>query len=239
MAKVVVGILVGLWTVATWGLLTYIIYAYAVYPATKHEEWGLLPGICCDLAQTLFMYGHFIGATIMILIAPFQLTNALWKTRVHHYTGILFVIGAVLTSMCGIIFMNFNETVGGNSMTVPFTVAGVLLFVCALQVVDTVWNKQFDRHRRWVFRLYLQGTASVFYRVLYAFAFAHYGMWKVTFHDSIDWLFNWLYFLIPGLTGEIGFILYYYVNWPCCRSCDPANRIIINQMEEPEKLLVE
>lgn len=135
--------------------------------------------------------------------------------------------------------MNFNETEGGVAMTVPFTVAGVLVFMCTIVVVDTVWNRQFDRHRRWVFRLYLQGTASVFYRVLYELAFLHYGQWEVTFNDNIDWLFNWLYFLIPGLIGELGFILYYYVEWTCCRSCNPADRVIINQMEEPERLLVE
>lgn len=234
--KIVVGILLGLWALTTWVFAGYMIYAYIAHP---DGSWDLLPHLCCDPEQRLPIMMHIVGACIMLLLGPFQLINAVKKTTIHPYTGILFVSGAIFAASGGILYMAYNDSIGGYRMTVPFTLYGAVLFVYTMAVVVTVVQRRFDLHKRWVVRLYLVATASVFYRVLYLFAFIIRGRWHVTFRDPIDIAFNWLFFIIPMLIAELGLFLYYRVRVPLCVNHKSGGFIVINPVEFPEEISIE
>lgn len=202
--KVFVTFGITLWTLITWIFTGYMIYDYIIHP---NGPWNILPNLCCESIQKIPLYMHIIGATLMLIIGPFQLTNSIYKTRVHRYTGVLYILGAILASFGGILFMMFNGTVGGNLMTIPFTIYGILVFFSAAITMYLGIKKDINNHRPWAFRMYVIGSSSVFYRILYFLA----CFWRdcnITFDSPMDYVFNWLFFLLPILIVEIWLLLY-------------------------------
>lgn len=203
--KVVVAGIVILWALASYAMFGYMLYKYIIHPG----DWNLLPGTCCELIQWLPLYGHIIGASIMILFGPIQMLRLISKRGqcCHKYTGGIYIAGAILSSFSGILFMNFNATVGGQSMTVPFTVSGMVIFVFAIMtLVSGIYNRKAD-HKMWLFRMYFVGTSSVFYRVLYLITYVIRGHHHITFQEPLDMAFNWLFFIIPMFLVEIGLLI--------------------------------
>lgn len=230
-AKITIIFPIVLWTMLNYGMIAYMLYEYLLYP---DGPWHVLRGTCCKPIQRIPLYIHMVGAVVMILLGPVQLLNEWCKTRFHPYIGGVYVLGAVMNSVGGIVFMNFNETVGGPSMTVPFTVSGVLVFNWAMITMTLGLYRLKKYHKLWVFRMFFLGTASTFYRLLYIGTFIIYGRYRPTFTEPLDQAYNWLFFIVPMFVCEIGLFLYYRCNLECftrCRYCwsrtDRANLIIL------------
>ena len=205
LGKIILGITLTSWMILTFGMFIYMLYEYLIHPG---GPWYILRGTCCSPIEWIPLFLLMIGVSGMIITGPIQLLNCVYKNPFHQYIGGLFVLFAVMTSFAGIFFMNFNETVGGPAMTTPFTVSGVLIFVYAMIVLSTGYYRQKKIHKFWVFRLYILGTASMFYRLLYLIAYLGYGSWPATFHYTIDKTFNWMFFIIPLFCCEVGILLY-------------------------------
>ena len=105
-----------------------------------------------------------------------------------------------MASFGGVSFIMLNGTVGGIWMSIPFFIYGILNAVCTIITVYFVFNHD-HRHRRLAIRMYIIGSASVFYRILYVMSCLI--KCKITFHSPMDYAFNWLFFLIPMLIGEL------------------------------------
>lgn len=91
-----------------------------VYEYIEHSDgpWNILPHPCFKSTQKIPLYIQIIGSTLMLLFGIFQLTNVLYKTCIHKYTCILYI----LASSGGLLFMMFNGSVGCDPITIPFTI---------------------------------------------------------------------------------------------------------------------
>lgn len=217
LAKVLVAGIIVTWTIMIYAMFGYMMYEYIIYPG----NWNLLKGTCCEIIQWVPLYAHIVGACIMIVFGSIQILRMIRKIPGHRYTGGIYIIGAILSSFGGIFFMNFNETVGGTAMTVPFTVYGMIVFTYAMITMTTGIYRRKVEHRFWLFRMYFVGTSSVFYRVLYLCTYLIDGHERVTFHNPLDMAFNWLFFVVPMFMVEIGLLMYY--QWAYL---DPKGKII-------------
>lgn len=220
--KIAVTIAVIVWTSILWFFTGWMIYNYIIHP--DGQSWNSLPNLCCNLTQTIPIYMHINGATIMLIIGPFQLTNIFYKTCIHKYTGCLYIIGAFLAAIGGLLFMSLNGTVGGNPMTIPFTIYGLLVLLCATMVTYFALKRDIDSHRYWAFRMYMIGSASVFYRVLYFLACPSLEC-DVNFNSPRDYAFNWLFFVIPIIITEIWLALYDRLIW--CRGVRSTDYMVL------------
>jgi hypothetical protein len=220
------GGLVCLWSIVGYA---YIIYLAAYYILNPSGEWNIIPGICCTLQEKvtsqevsrrdLPLYIHTIGATLVLAIGPVQLLQNVYRTRIHRFTGIAYMLGCTLSSLGGMVFIYLNGTVGGPIMTLAFSLSGMLVFVfslvtsyLAIKSVSDPRARQY--HRAWAIRTYAVASSSVFYRILY------YGIYPLirhvagelhshTFNSPLDMVFDFAYFLIPMAIAEAYLATYY------------------------------
>ena len=193
-------ILVGIVSPVTWLFFIYILMTYLIHP---EGIWLKLPHLSDDIWERLPMFIHFIGGSIISVVGTFQLTNYFWKTRIHPYTGILYVNGVILASSGGLIYILVNGTIGGLCMDVAFATNGIILFIYAMITAYFAVKRQTDRHLRWAIRLYVLGTSSAFYRVLYYVTCFIMNCRYVNFRGPLDHVYDWIYFLIPMAISEI------------------------------------
>lgn len=138
----------------------------------------------------------------------------------HKWNGRLYLTSCIVTGLAGITFICINGgTVGGPSMTVAFSTYGILLIVFSL----VTWNyaRQFRKcniqynadestslklkHRNWAIRTFALGLGSWFYRALYVLTYlcTSYSPLNTEFKHPIDYVFDWLFFLLPLLVAEL------------------------------------
>jgi len=192
-------------TVASWAFVVYIFYMYLVDP---YGHWDALKDICCQPQEKIPLYLHMVTAVIILLLSPFQISNNLCKLRIHRYTGVLYVLACMLTSLYGLTFIVLNGTVGRLGMTIPFTIAGVLTFTFSLITPYYAIMGPYYLHRAWAFRLDAVATASTFYRILYFLVYPLInlivpGLHSKDFDSPLDDAFSSLYFLIPMVIVEL------------------------------------
>lgn len=100
---------------------------------------------------------------------------------------------------------DFNDTVAGSMMTVPFTIYCTLLFVYAVIAIN--------RSHLWMIRVYILIMASVIYQLLYLVPF----LIDYQVYSLLDAAFNWLFFAIPLSIGELALFIYYHQPFFYCR----------------------
>lgn len=187
------------WIAFTWYFLYYEVTQYVINP---HGNWTNIPGICCELKQKIPLYMHIIGSVMILVLGPLQAVNFLRKLPTHKYTGALYAVGCVAASVGGLTFIFINGTVGGWGMSLAFGVYGfAVLILTVLVTVNTFLAHQF--HWELATRLFWLASASPFYRLLYIIACAVRDCSKITFTEPIDYVFDWLFFIIPVLIAEI------------------------------------
>lgn len=203
-----------LWTVTTWLFTVYLFYGYLAHPAggslgdDDSESWHTLPGLCCKLQQTIPIYLHIVGATIILLLGPFQTLNFIKRLSIHKWTGAIYLLGCCMASLGGLTFIAFNSTVGGPMMSIPFTIAGTLTLFFPSLAAYYGFKRMLSRHQEWAIRTYAIASSSVFYRVLYFGVYRLLALWWPSLHTEdfrgpIDYLFSWLYFIIPWGLAEL------------------------------------
>lgn len=191
--------------------IIFLVHLFGEYLLNPSGHWNILPNLCCDLTHKVPMYMHIVGATIIIIFGPVQLINNFYKTRLHPYTGIIYLNGFILASGGGLTFIGFNGTVAGIWMTVPFIIYGVLMLIYPGLMVYYAVSGQIKKHYQWSIRTFMLGTGSVLYRTLYqitCFILIKCGI--ITFTGWMDYMFDWLFFLIPIIIAEIYILLVHY-----------------------------
>jgi hypothetical protein len=183
----------------------FVVHIINTYLLTDPYQWKTLPGLCCQNSKVIPMYIHFIGGIIVIVVGTIQVM----RIKFHKYTGWLYIAGCMLSAIGGLVFILFNGTVGGFYMTVPFTIYGILMIIYPLVTWYYIKQNMVTRHRNWAIRTFLLGCGSMLFRMLYissCMLFTFCG--KVTFHNFIDYFFDWLFFVIPMIIAEIYIYLY-------------------------------
>jgi len=201
-------VLLVFWIIYT---IFFLVYMFTEYLFNPSGNWKVLPNICCDLIKKVPLYLHIIGATIILIFGPIQLINNVYKTRIHPYTGIIYLTGFIFASGGGLTFIWFNGTTAGLWMTIPFIIYGILMLIYPALMVYYAVTNQIKKHQQWAIRTYMLGNGSVLYRTLYQFTC--YVLIKcniITFTGTLDYVFDWLFFLIPIIISELYLLLVNY-----------------------------
>lgn len=215
-----------LWSLTGWAFITYL---YHFYLSNPEGHWKILPNLNGPEQKPL-IYLHIVGATLILLLGPFQMLNNVYRTRIHRWTGVIYALGCLLSSLAGLGFIILNGTGGGVWMTLAFSLSGTLIFILTLiTIYFALWDSPLY-HRAWAIRLYALASSSVFYRALYFGVVPLLGLphWR-NFQAPLDVTFDWLYFLVPMAFTE----LYLRIRWRrfyCCPTPRPIT-------EEDETLI--
>ncbi|MEM1192872.1 MAG: DUF2306 domain-containing protein [Pseudomonadota bacterium] len=172
-------------TVAAIGQFIFVYYiAVAYFPPLALEG---LPGmadsrmpngyVAGDLVGNLAAAAHVIIAAIIISGGLFQLTPAIRNRvpRFHRWTGRLYVVLAIVTSVAGMHMVWTRGTVGGFFAPYAITIVGGLIIVFSLMTIILAMRRQFDSHRRWAMRLFMVSSAVWFFRIWLMFWFMTTG----------------------------------------------------------------
>lgn len=216
---------VGLTLVLSWSIICYLLVVYEIYGYIMHpggdnvneswNAWRTLPNTCCEDYKRIPIYLHILGSILILMLGPIQFLNHVKIFRekcilLHKISGITYVMGCTLASLNGLVFIYFSGSVGGIIMDLAFGLAGLLTFVFPLIMSYYAITRNLRLHREWALRTYVIASSSVFYRVLY---FGVYNLiYTITrdntlhtnnFQGPIDFLFDFLYYLLPILFIEI------------------------------------
>jgi hypothetical protein len=168
------------WAVQAWcsvavaGQLLFAAYVLAFYGratlAGAPQRWnqvlphGWVPG---DAAGNAVVASHLLFAVVVLVCGALQLLP--WLRRhapaVHRWSGRVFVGGAVVMAVGGIVMIATRGTVGDLSQHVATSLNGLLILLCAALAWRDALARRFDSHRRWALRLYLLVSGVWFFRI--------------------------------------------------------------------------
>jgi hypothetical protein len=127
-----------------------------------------------DPAQPLATIGigsHFATGAILLLLGPLQLMGSVRNTwpAFHRWTGRVYASAAFLAGVGGLVFIAFQGTIGGITMSVGFALYGALMVLAATETVRHAMARRIIEHRAWAIRLFALAIGSWLYRMDYGF----------------------------------------------------------------------
>jgi len=189
-----------------WILYTtlFIYYILDSYIANPFGHWSVLDNLCCDYIKKIPIYIHCIGGVSLMILGPLQILNMYYPIKIHKYLGYMYIASCLMACIGGWSFIGFNSTVGGFWMSFPFAIYGLLISAYPLTTWYYIRKNDVINHRRWALRTFLLGNGSLLYRTFYEVMcdiMIQCGI--ITFNEPIDYVFNWLFFLVPMILSEI------------------------------------
>ena len=221
----------------------YIFCLPWIYSTIVDRYWvekdydAVLVGLDDTTARAYFMVAHMSLGAVCLLCGPTQFLVVIrqkWPTF-HRWSGRLYVVSAVLCSICGSIFIFLKGfiLVGGLNMGLAFFVAGIVFGGFAVQTAVHARNRAFTQHRNWAIRSYGQILAPMLYRYFYLIV-GGLGLYPADteldcnendvcrpFTNTFDSIHAWTYFLFPMICTE--FII---------RALPPKERVRDNNVKE-------
>jgi len=166
---------VRLWfVVAVSGQLMLAAYVAWFYGSTalqgQVEAWnrvlsrGYIRG---DAIGNLAVIVHLLAAVILIVGGAIQFVPQM-RERVpalHRWTGRVYLLAAVSTSLAGLYMTWIRGTRGDVTQHVGGSLNAILIILCAVLAVRSALARRFAAHRRWVLRLFMVVSGAWFYRV--------------------------------------------------------------------------
>ena len=210
---------IALYTFCIPWMISVIIFRYYV-----HED-PVLPGHYDDHIRSFFMVGHITLGGVCLICYPMQFSQSIRKKwpEFHRWNGRVSVLCAVLTSVCGLVFICLKRfvLVGGINMGMAFFVAGLVFGGCAIMTGYYAKNRDFVRHRYWAIRSYSQILAPMMYRYWYLVV-GGLGLYPEPEYDDVvrafdcneddvcsvflrafDAIHAWTYFIVPLIFAEL------------------------------------
>lgn len=125
---------------------------------------GYVPG---DLTGNLMVGLHLFWAFLILTTGGIQLIPTIRRRApaVHRYSGRVYMVAALVTSLAGAVMVWTRGTVGGMLQHVSITVNAVLIVACTVMAWRYARARQFADHRRWALRLFLVASGVWFFRV--------------------------------------------------------------------------
>ena len=140
-----------------------------------------LPGLDKTTMRKFTMRMHMTTGAIAMLLGPLQFIPYLRSVKVHRWTGRLYCICGMLSSIFGLWFISLKQRlVGGYNMTAAFSFAGIAIGVLSYKAWQTARAARYAKeqsqadnkatfvtHRNWGIRSYSQIIAPALYRYWY------------------------------------------------------------------------
>ncbi len=125
---------------------------------------GYVPG---DSVGNTAVAAHLLLAVIIMLLGSLQLIPQI-RTRLpvfHRWSGRLYLLAVVVTSIAGLYMLFVHGTVGGLVLQVAQSLDALLILVFAGIALRAAMQRDFNAHRRWALRLFMVVSAVWFFRV--------------------------------------------------------------------------
>ncbi|QEY16849.1 DUF2306 domain-containing protein [Cellvibrio sp. KY-GH-1] len=125
---------------------------------------GYVPG---DSVGNTAVAAHLLLAVIIMLLGSLQLIPQI-RTRLpvfHRWSGRLYLLAVVATSIAGLYMLFVHGTVGGLVLQVAQSLDALLILVFAGIALRAAMQRDFKAHRRWALRLFMVVSAVWFFRV--------------------------------------------------------------------------
>lgn len=163
------------WFLATvTGQLFFAAYIVALYGGAAAR--GDLPGwnavmshghVAGDGAGNVATGIHLLLAAILMLGGALQLLPQVRRhlPRLHRWNGRVYLAGAVLAALSGLIMLWWRGAVGDMTQHVGTSLNAVLVLVFAGLALRKVLQGDIAAHRRWALRLFLAVSGVWFFRV--------------------------------------------------------------------------
>jgi hypothetical protein len=122
-----------------------------------------------DWLGNLAMLSHILLAVVIMVGGPLQLLPVVRDRlpRFHRINGRLYLACVVLTSLAGLYVIWQRGTVGGMVMRVGISLDALLIIGFAGMALYCALTRRFDRHQRWVLRLFFAVSAVWFFRIAF------------------------------------------------------------------------
>lgn len=110
---------------------------------------------------------HLAFAVVVMFAGIAQLLPPIRRRwpALHRGVGRIYLLGAALASLGGLMLIGTRETVGDAPQHVGTSIAGLLILGFAVQAWRHARARRFAVHRRWALRLFLVVSAVFFFRI--------------------------------------------------------------------------
>ncbi len=202
------------WTSALiFGLYILAFYAAALFDGDVARWNKGLPNLYNpeQPAATIGIGVHFAAGGVILILGCIQLLE---KVRArfpafHRWTGRVYIVACLLTSIGGLVFIFLQGTVGGTVMSIAFGLYGILMFVAAVETMRHAMARRIEQHRAWSLRLFALAIGSWLYRMDYGlWIFLMGGVGMKDFFGPFDYFMDF-WFYVPNLVVAEVFIAKY------------------------------
>lgn len=140
--------------------------------------------------RELSFYLHVGGATIALLVGPFQFFTGIRNRHpsIHRAIGVTYISACFIGGICGVYIGYYSPH--GPIAASGFMVLGVLWLVVTALGLFHVLKKNITRHRRWMILSFSLAFAAVTLRIYIPPMFA-YGVDPVVIFSIVAWI-SWL-----------------------------------------------
>jgi len=157
--------------IGQWLLAFYVIGFYGP-PALRGdlESWNtVMPHgyIAGDLMGNIVVSVHLLLAAAIIIGGPLQLIPLVrtLAPKFHRWNGSVYLSTAFIISFSGLYMVWIRGAVGDITGHVAISVNALLIMLCAALAWRFAIAREFDRHFRWVLRLFLVVSGVWFFRI--------------------------------------------------------------------------
>jgi len=125
---------------------------------------GIEPG---DTAANVAISVHLAFVSVMIAAGAIQLVPQVRAVapRVHHWSGRVFLLGATVLALSGLVLVATRGSALGAPGDVSISLNAALILVFATLALREAVARRIDSHRRWALRLFLAASGVWFFRV--------------------------------------------------------------------------
>ncbi len=161
--------------VALAGQAVFALYVAVFYGGAalqgRPDRWtevlskGWVPG---DPFGNAVLAAHLLFTVLIIAGAMVQLTPALRRAApaLHRWNGRLYLLGAVVLSVGGLVMVWTRGTVGDLSQHLGTSTNAIVILVCAALAGWHARGRRFAEHRRWALRLFVAVSGVWFFRIM-------------------------------------------------------------------------
>ena len=161
-------------TVAALGQLLFVFYVVSFYGRAvvqgRLEDWkkvlstGYSAGHPFDNAV---LFSHLLFAALVTVAGVLQLVPQIRRRwpRFHRWSGRVFVVGAAIGCIGGVVMTWTRQSVGDFAQHVAGTLDAALILAFAALAWRDALKRRFDTHRRWALRMFLAVNGGWFFRI--------------------------------------------------------------------------
>jgi len=118
-------------------------------------------------ASNAVLISHLTFALLITLGGALQLLPVVRRhwPRLHRWNGRVYLVGAAIGSLSGLIMIWTRNTGGDLSQHIAISINALLILTFAGMALKQALARRFDLHRPWALRLFMSVSAGWFFRV--------------------------------------------------------------------------